>query len=388
MQTNSPENSLSLNTTDAKSLMETNLVPTRHIVEGLIPQGLHILAGAPKVGKSYLTLWLCAQIARGQPVWDFPSHCCDVLYIALEDTPGRIKKRLSEIADEFPENMHLAITARTLENGLSEQLEAFLKEYPNTGFIAIDTLQKVRSLGSGQGTYAADYNALASLKEIADRHKIAILLIHPLRKTKASDPFSQISGTTGITGAADTSYVLKPNAGRERTARLFVTGRDVAYQELDLCFTNGIWRLVERRTREELEDDDGVLDFISRVVGLVYQCDGWKGTAAKLLFYTEEKNISANYVTRTLKDEADSLDQFGISMRLSRSNGIRFIHLDLDKAKQEIYLRREEAARDTLRQALKDGFDLAEEEMRIIGDASPEKQKLYLLPPAGVPEQA
>ncbi len=54
------------NTMDAKTLMTTAITPTRYIVEGLIPQGLHVLAGAPKVGKSFLTLWLCIRIAKGE----------------------------------------------------------------------------------------------------------------------------------------------------------------------------------------------------------------------------------------------------------------------------------------------------------------------------------
>ncbi len=106
------------NTMDAKMLMTTAIPPTRYIVEGLIPQGLHVLAGAPKVGKSFLTLWLCIRIAKGEPVWEFSTNPCGTLYISLEDTPERIKLRISGMSEEFPENMRLTTHADTLGCGL------------------------------------------------------------------------------------------------------------------------------------------------------------------------------------------------------------------------------------------------------------------------------
>ena len=58
---------------DGETLMSTVLPPIRFVVDKLLPQGLHILAGAPKVGKSWLALWLCLCVAKGEPVWNFPT---------------------------------------------------------------------------------------------------------------------------------------------------------------------------------------------------------------------------------------------------------------------------------------------------------------------------
>ncbi len=55
-----------LETMDAVTLMTTPMDPLRFIVGGLIPQGLHILAGAPKIGKSWLALWICLQCGKGE----------------------------------------------------------------------------------------------------------------------------------------------------------------------------------------------------------------------------------------------------------------------------------------------------------------------------------
>ena len=85
--------STKLITVTGEELMNKDLPPTRMVVHRLIPQGLHILAGAPKTGKSWLTLWLCLQVAKGEPVWELPTERGTVLYLCLEDSLRRIQDR-------------------------------------------------------------------------------------------------------------------------------------------------------------------------------------------------------------------------------------------------------------------------------------------------------
>jgi len=317
-----------LNTMNAKSLLSSKLPPVRYIVEELLPQGLHVLAGPPKIGKSYLTLWLCLQIAEGKPVWEMETHACGVLYITLEDTPERIRKRILEMSETAPENLHLATSSSTISEGLPEQLDAFLAEYPDTGLIAIDTLQKVRSAEATQSSsYAIDYMALSKLKEIADKRKIAILMIHHLRKQKSSDPFEMISGTTGITGAVDASFVMMQRRELKRVATLLAQGRDVAYQEIDIRFRNSVWELVERRTPEELGDDEEIPGIIFQTVMLLKGNGGFEGSASELLFMLEEKSIAANVLSRILKNYADVLEEHGFRLRFHRSGHKRMVYL-------------------------------------------------------------
>ena len=56
-------------TVDGRTLMDRPLEPPNFVVDTLISQGLHILAGSPKVGKSWLALWLAVTVAKGEPVW-------------------------------------------------------------------------------------------------------------------------------------------------------------------------------------------------------------------------------------------------------------------------------------------------------------------------------
>lgn len=114
-----------LQTIDADTLLSTTLPPTRFIIDRLLPQGLHILAGAPKVGKSWLALWLCLQVAQGTSVWNFPTHRGTVLYLCLEDSLTRIQSRLFQITDDAPEALHFATIAAGIGEGLEEQLTNF-----------------------------------------------------------------------------------------------------------------------------------------------------------------------------------------------------------------------------------------------------------------------
>lgn len=60
-----------LHTINAEELQNRTYEPTHFLVDELIPEGLHILAGAPKIGKSWLALWLCLCVSQGQPLWNF-----------------------------------------------------------------------------------------------------------------------------------------------------------------------------------------------------------------------------------------------------------------------------------------------------------------------------
>ena len=128
-----------------------------------------------------------------------------------------------------------ATTAENLTTGLITQLESFVKTYPDTGLIVIDTFQRIRDAES-ESTYSNDYREVVKIKELADRHKIAVMLIHHLRKAPDSDPFNMVSGSTGIIGAVDSIYVLEKAKRVENAALLHVTGRDIEDMQLKLEF--------------------------------------------------------------------------------------------------------------------------------------------------------
>ena len=223
-----------LDTIDADTLLGIPYEPLLFIVENLLPQGLHLLAGAPKVGKSWLALWLCLQVAQGEPLWNFATRPCEVLYLCLEDSFQRIQNRLLDLTEDAPSTLHFAVMSEQLHSGLLDQIEQFLREHPATSLVVIDTLQRIRAAGNESNPYASDYRDIGVLRALADRHRIAVLLIHHLRKMNDNDPMNMISGTTGLSGATDSNFVLRRSKRRENTATLYCTGRDIPYRELSL----------------------------------------------------------------------------------------------------------------------------------------------------------
>ena len=124
-------------TIDAAELLYKPLPKSSFLVEGLLPQGVNILCGSPKVGKSWLVLDLALKLATGEPIWDIATTKCDVLYLCLEDTYQRIQDRLMKLTDEAPPNLRFSVSARSLSNGLDKDIGDYLYEYPKTKLIII-----------------------------------------------------------------------------------------------------------------------------------------------------------------------------------------------------------------------------------------------------------
>lgn len=223
----------------AKDLLAMNLEKPYVVVENMLCQGLTILAGPPKIGKSWLCLDLCISVCSGQPFLEFKTNKSDCVYLALEDSNNRLQDRISKVlsSKEVPEGFYTCIYIDPLNEGLLEELEKQLQEHPNIKLIIIDTFQKIRGYqGKTESTYQYDYKEVGKLKSFADNHKICILVIHHLRKQKDSDVFNQISGSTGLTGAADTSIIIQKKDNQSSEAILAITGRDVESTEKLLLF--------------------------------------------------------------------------------------------------------------------------------------------------------
>jgi RecA-family ATPase len=149
--------------------MNMPLEELRFIVDSIIPQGLHILSGQPKEGKSWLLLSLCLNVTLDEKFWNFETEKGTVLYLYLEDSLNRIQSRLFDITEEAPSNLHFAIMVDSLNNGLLNQIEDFIKDNPDTILIVIDTLQKVRDNVADANSYSSDYKDIGMLKAIADK---------------------------------------------------------------------------------------------------------------------------------------------------------------------------------------------------------------------------
>ena len=260
-----------LQTVNAETLLYEPLEKPSFVVDSLIPTGLSLFCGSQKIGKSWLMLKLCLCVSQGIPLWDMPTMEGDVLYLCLEDTFCRIQDRLFRLTDEASGRLHFAVASCKLSDGLIVQLEDYLKDYPNSRLIVIDTLQKVRT-ASKDNAYASDYGDISLIKDFADRHSLAVIVVHHIRKQNDSDVFNKVSGTTGLTGSADATFVLEKEKRASDTAKLYVTGRDTPYQEYTLRFRDCSWELVERKTQEQLAKET-IPDVLFRLVDFMRDKD-------------------------------------------------------------------------------------------------------------------
>ena len=317
-----------LQTIDADTLQSTAYEPVSFVVDDLLPQGLHLLAGAPKIGKSWLALWLCLCAAQGKPLWTFATHPCEVLYLCLEDSFQRIQSRLFDLTEDAPPTLHFAVMSQQLHNGLVEQIEQFLKEHPQTRLIVIDTLQRIRTAGNDANPYASDYRDLSALKRIADAHGIAILLIHHLRKEFADDVFSRISGTTAISGAVDSSFTLVEDRRGSGRATLSCIGRDIEYRELTLeRNAENVWELMsDSRTQPELLGDRIVI-LLSELMRDRTEFIGTPTELSAQIDPVGSEGITPKKVSRLILQSVAALSKIGISAVVRRSNGKRLIEL-------------------------------------------------------------
>ena len=316
-----------LQTIDADTLLSTPLPATRFVVDRLLPEGLHILAGAPKVGKSWLALWLCLCVAKGEPMWDFAVTRGAVLYLCLEDSLTRIQNRLFQITEDAPGTLHFATLAGSIGSGLEGQLKGFLAEHPGTALVVIDTLQRVRQPGENANPYASDYRDITALKRLAEEHGIAILLIHHLRKMNDEDPLNMISGTTGISGATDSSFVLKERKRGSGEATLYCTGRDIEYRELPLRFQKDTHTWVLTESVEDAPGVDPEVSFLSDFLKGLHSFEGTATELSELLEARTGESILPSVLSKKLVKYAGELEQNGIRIAAHRTRDSRTLSI-------------------------------------------------------------
>lgn len=221
----------------AADLMAAEFPEPRWAVPGLVAEGLNLLVGSPKLGKSWLCLGLAVAIASGgKALGKIDVDQGPVLYAALEDNPRRLQNRLRLVlgGDPVPSDLHITTSLPRLPD-LHAILTGWLDATPGARLVIVDVLRKIRPLSDGRGNaYNEDYDSLGALKQLADKYGVAVLVVHHTRKAvDDADVFNDVSGSTGLTGAADAILIAK-RARNTAEAVLHVTGRDVTEQEYGL----------------------------------------------------------------------------------------------------------------------------------------------------------
>ena len=255
----------------APELMALKIPERKYAIPHLLPEGLAIMAGKTKTGKSFAALGIAVGIAspEGRVFGHIPVETGDVLYLALEDNEESLQERLGSLLQGAPPppRLHVAFDWQRINEGGLTWIEEWLIHHPEARLVIIDVLTKIRPRskpGAGNG-YEEDYELCEPLKKIADHFRVTILALHHLRKMTAEDPLDQVLGSIGMTGAPDTIWVFR-RVRKAVRATLFVTGRRIRKeQERALEWdqeTVSFRDLGDADERADTEERQEILDFI------------------------------------------------------------------------------------------------------------------------------
>jgi hypothetical protein len=229
-----------------KELMAKELPPIQWIVRGMIPEGLTILGGKQKLGKSWLLLALGLAVSIGGLfLGSIKVDRSEVLYLALEDNERRLQDRLRQLLSpgaSVPDGFHYATRWPRLDIEGLQLLNIWLDEHPKVKLVIIDTWGRAKPISRAKNGYDADVDAASGVQTLAIERNISLLATCHLRKMSAEDALDELNATTGLSATADNILILKRERGNA-DASLFGTGREI---ELDkaLSFNDGFWKLL------------------------------------------------------------------------------------------------------------------------------------------------
>ena len=227
----------SLQAITAAALDAIDFPPIAYVVDGYIVEGLTILAGRPKLGKSWLMLDVGIAVASGGVAFGaIKCEAGDVLYAALEDNRRRLQRRMRQVLPglEKPARLTFWTEMPRLDAGGIDAIRKWIQEADLPRLVIVDVFARVRPDKKATETqYDADYRAVSCLHALASETGVAIVIVTHVRKLEADDPLDTVSGTLGFTGAADTVLVLNRDG---QGVVLYGRGRDIEEIETAVKF--------------------------------------------------------------------------------------------------------------------------------------------------------
>ena len=219
----------------AQELSSKVFPPIDWLIKPLLPKpALTMLAGPPKVGKSWLCLFFALQVAED-------GH--EVIYIASEDNDRRLKDRLLSVCPFPPDGIHFIAglsSARPLPKGKAAHafIKALKDKHPAMKCLVVDTLAAIRAEPSAKtrkDEYALSEEEFSGLRQLAHNLDLSIIIVHHTRKVTDStaSPVESILGSQGIAATVETIMVMNQETGSQNVG-LYITGKDVEQQELVL----------------------------------------------------------------------------------------------------------------------------------------------------------
>jgi bifunctional DNA primase/polymerase-like protein/AAA domain-containing protein/primase-like protein len=120
---------------NAATLLTRNFAPVRYVIPGYIAEGCSILAGKPKIGKSWFVLDAALAVAGGNGgrAFGVQAEQGNVLYLALEDNERRLKSRIRKVLGPFeagPDKFEYRTEWKLANDGGLSDIETWIKSVP------------------------------------------------------------------------------------------------------------------------------------------------------------------------------------------------------------------------------------------------------------------
>lgn len=251
-------------------LMNTTFPPVKWIIPEILPEGLTLIAGPSKLGKSWLTLSTALAVAYGGNVLnEITVEQGDVLLWALEDSERRIQSRIHTLmpygADWGAGRLSYATADNlppALDQGGLERIEAWADSVNNPRLVVIDVLEKVApEKKASENEYKAIYRGLKDIHQFAARRGLSVLVVHhTVKGGRDGDPFDKVNGTRAFTALPDSTLVLDRDSSGFADATLYGRGRDLMEFEWALDLDNGTWSILgDKETVTRSEERQAVL---------------------------------------------------------------------------------------------------------------------------------
>jgi len=224
----------------ALSLTERDIPEPVKLCDPWAVEGVNIIAGRPKLGKTTLERQKLAAAATGTEFFDskFPVAVkCAFLSLEEGELLCRLKFKMAGFNDEALTGIQLFFEWPRGDLGVN-LLDRYLAANPDVRLVVIDSLTRFRVIPDARvPAFMADYEAVQQLHDMAKKHPgVVIDIVHHTRKAKSDDPIDDVSGTYGLTAAADSITVLRHHADG---AVLFVAGRLWARNESQYSLKRG-----------------------------------------------------------------------------------------------------------------------------------------------------
>lgn len=311
-------------------LAQMDLPPLKFVVNEILPQGIFILGGSPKVGKSWLALDFCFNVATGGKALGFQTLQGTVLYLMLEDNIRRMQDRIHKFNKDGVNKLFVVNKAPNIYEGLVAQVLNFLEKHKDVNLVCIDTLINIRNMKETSISYSNDYREIQILRQITDVFPITLLLIHHGRKMPDADPANMLSGSTGLTGAVDGLFFLDKPKRTGDDAKLTIVNRDTKEFCFDLTFDRSTcrWRLIGDSS-DLSEDEETIVMLIDEFLQ-----DEWSGTISELCKELKRRDVNFNLepavLGKRLRTMTNAFKKILIVIEFMLKNNEKLIYIKRD----------------------------------------------------------